>query len=83
MPDKSTVGDPIWVESCMNNIEHKECHKKYPSTILYSKQTKYDPTYHKGGKWRDGMGAYLSARQIAITNENIDYLIENYVIKET
>lgn len=71
---RSTVGDPIWVESLMTVEEHALAHKKYPNTVRTSKPIQYDPNYHKGGTWRKGMGANLTAEEIKISNDNFDNL---------
>jgi hypothetical protein len=73
---KSTVGDPIWVESLMTAAEHAECHKKYPTTVKSSKPVLFDPNYHLGGKWRAGMGSGYTAAEIIIINKQIDQLHE-------
>lgn len=70
-------GPPIWVESCMTAQEHREAHKKYPNTVTRREPVLYNPSYHKGGKWRNGMGYVLSAEEIKNINGNIDYLLKN------
>jgi hypothetical protein len=71
---RSTVGDPIWVESLLTPEEHAECHKLYPNTVLSSKPIQYDPNHYKGGTWRKGMGKNLTAEEIKIFNKNFDNL---------
>lgn len=71
---KSTIGDPIWVESIMTAEEHAEMHKKYPSTVTRSKPVQYDPNYHTGGKWRAGMGKGYSPQEIDAINKAMDNL---------
>lgn len=68
---KSTVGDPIWVESIMTADEHSISHKKFPSTVTDSKPTQYNPNIHKGGKWRAGMGKGYSASEINALNDTM------------
>lgn len=63
---RSTVGDPIWVESLMTSAELAEAHKKYPNTVRSGKHFEYDPNHYKGGTWRAGMGAQLTPAEIAI-----------------
>lgn len=76
---KLVTGPPIWVESCMDSEEHREAHKRHPTTVLHSKPVEYDPTYHKGGKWRNGMGRYLTAEEAKKCNDNLDEII-NYLL---
>lgn len=71
---KSTVGDPIWVESLLTPEEHAEVRWNYPNMVRSTKPTAYDPNYHKGGTWRKGMGANLTAEEIKIINRNFDNL---------
>lgn len=73
---KSTIGDPIWVESVMTPEEHAEAHKKYPATVKNSKPTQFDPNYHLGGKWRGNMGGGYSKAEIDHINKNIDNLFK-------
>lgn len=55
-------GPPIWVESLMTSEEWREGYKTYPGTYNEPDQVPYDNNYHKGGKWRGGMGYPLSKR---------------------
>lgn len=69
-------GPPIWVESVLSPEEYSEAAKKYPSVFTNgSKATQYSPNHHKGGKWRNGMGANLKEEEIKNINHNIDYLL--------
>jgi hypothetical protein len=73
---KSTVGDPIWVESLMNAQELQEAHRLYPNTVRHSKHFEYDANYYKGGTWRAGMGRNLTPVEIALFNHNFDKLTD-------
>lgn len=73
---KSTVGDPIWVESLMTSAELAEAHRKYPNTVRSSKHFEYVASYYKGGTWRAGMGARLTPAEVAIFNHNFDKLTD-------
>lgn len=68
--------EPIWVESLLTPEEHAECHKKYPSTVIRSKPVQFLEDYHTGGKWRNGMGAVLTAKEIEISNKMMEKLRE-------
>ncbi len=67
-------GPPIWVESLMTPEEHRQAHKDHPTTVKKSTPIAYDPSYHRGGTWREGMGGGLTPEEIAINNKNIDNL---------
>jgi hypothetical protein len=69
-------GFPIWVESLMNAEEWRERHRKYPTTSTIKQSISYNPEYHKGGKWRAGMGKTLTSSEIDFTNKTIDKLRE-------
>jgi hypothetical protein len=68
-------GPPIWVESLMNATEWKENYKKYPANEIKELVT-FDPSYHKGGKWRAGMGAKLSSQEVDLINKRIDEILK-------
>ena len=76
MEQRIKEGPPIWVESLMTAEEHKECHRKYPSTVVTKEPVPYDASYHKGGKWRDGMGKGFTPDEIRSFNRGIDKLRE-------
>lgn len=71
---KSTVGDPIWVESLLTPEEHAEVHRMYPNLVHTSKPIPYDPNKYRGGTWRKGMGATLTPEEVKILNDNFDNL---------
>lgn len=79
---KSTVGDPIWVESLMSTEEHAEAHKKYPTVVTDSKPKPFNPNYHKGGKWRAGMGAVVPKEERDRHNKFMEELIRTKVLLE-
>jgi hypothetical protein len=68
-------GPPIWVESTMTREEWKARYKKYP-TSTQPEPTQYDPSYHKGGKWRDRMGAGYTNEEIVSMCKALDNLRE-------
>lgn len=69
---KSTVGDPIWIESLLTRSEWKHMRKKFPSVF----STPEPPEMFEGDfKWRAGMGAFLKKEEIENINGNIDYLL--------
>lgn len=77
MSAKSTVGDPIWVESLMTTEEYRETAKRYPSTFTNGpRPVLFDPSIHEGGKWRNRMGAGYTAEEIKTVNDNIDKLFK-------
>jgi hypothetical protein len=45
-------GPPIWVSSLLTREEWVENFKKY-ATCTVPSPPEYDPTYYKGGKWRN------------------------------
>jgi hypothetical protein len=71
---KSTVGEPIWVESLMSSQELQEAHRLYPNTVRSGKHFEYDPSRYKGGTWRAGMGMRLTPAEIALFNHNFEKL---------
>lgn len=68
---KSSVGDPIWVETLMTPVEYKESARKYgyDGSII-----QFNPSAHGGGKWRAGMGGGYTQAEIAGINKNLDNL---------
>ena len=71
---------PVWVESLLSPEEYRESHKLYPTTVLTPDAPAYDPTYHKGGRWRLKMGRGLSKEEIDLTNKELEKLYN--LIKE-
>jgi len=72
---KSTVGDPIWVETIASKEEYREAALLNPST--FSKGTTpplYNPNIHKGGTWREGMGGGISSIDIINYNKGLENL---------
>lgn len=69
-------GPPIWVESLLTKEEHKEIHKKYPQCVPTKEPVLYDPSHHKGGKWRYKMGQVSSEEEIKDYNKKMDKLHE-------
>ena len=66
---KSTVGDPIWVESVLTDAEYKECAKKYPST--YDKGPIKPAMFECEFKWRYRMGAGMTPSELRVYNQRI------------
>lgn len=73
---KSTIGDPIWVESLLTTSEHSKCHSMYPKTVLNSKPIEFNPNYHAGGKWRAGMGFGFSSVELNEMGKAMDKLYD-------
>ena len=72
---KSTVGEPIWVETILTPEEYREAAKKYPSVFSNGPvASQYDSSRHSGGKWRAGMGKGYSEAEIKQINKNLDVL---------
>jgi hypothetical protein len=72
---RSTVGDPIWVESVLTPEEYRIAARKYPSVFSNGPvPIPYDPSRHQGGKWRAGMGKGYTAEEIKTINKNLDSL---------
>lgn len=72
---KSTVGDPIWVESIASPADYRIAAGMFPSTFPKgSSAPLYNPNIHKGGTWRDGMGASLSKDEIVNYNKGLELL---------
>lgn len=72
---KSTVGDPIWIESVLSTQEYREVAKSYPA--LFSNgpiAPHYDKNHYKDGKWRAGMGDYLNRDEAKMINDRIALL---------
>ncbi len=67
-------GDPIWVESLLNDKEYAEMAKKYPNT--YPKGSKKVQEFSCDFKWRKGMGAVKSAAEITAANIKLDKAFE-------
>lgn len=72
-PQGIKEGPPIWVESLMTRPEWRERKRKYKTSII-DEPVEYDASYHKGGKWRQGMGYSLSLEEIRNINSNLEYL---------
>ncbi len=70
---KSTVGEPMFVESLMTPDEWKRRMIMYPATShLYFSRVNKNKTH--SFKWRFGMGYGLSPTEIGNINGNLDYL---------
>lgn len=67
-------GPPIWVESLMTPEEWKARYKMWVSSSTHKEVVQYDPNYHKGGKWRAGMGEGFTIAEIQEYNRKIDQL---------
>lgn len=62
-------GPPIWVESIMTPEEWKARFKTWSGT--HREVIQYDSNYHKGGKWRAGMGKGFTPEEIADFNKKL------------
>lgn len=74
---KSTVGDPIWVESLLTAQEWKEQSKKYSKT--YRTETMVSE-FECEFKWRKRMGNFSTQDEIKTFNARIDFLIDTKVL---
>lgn len=72
---KTTLGEPMYVESLMTPQEWKDNMMRYPSTshLFFSRMNKGKTNSFK---WRFGMGGGLSPTEIANINSNLDYLLK-------
>lgn len=69
----STTGDPIWAESILTAAEWKEQSKVYPNVY----QKNIPPQMFEGDyKWRHGMGASLTAKEIQLINTRLDAVLK-------
>jgi hypothetical protein len=64
-------GKKIWVESLLTPTEWKEQSKIHPS--VYNTDIPYAP-FECEFRWRQGMGAPLTAQEIKIINLRLDYI---------
>ncbi len=73
---KSSVGDPIWVETTINTDgEYRNAARKFPALFGNgATPLQYDSNFHAGGKWRAGMGKGYSESEIKQINKNLDNL---------
>jgi hypothetical protein len=72
---KSSVGDPIWVETIMTAEEYGAAARKYPALFSSgSTPIQFNQSHHGGGKWRAGMGKGYSESEIVQINKNLDNL---------
>jgi len=76
---KTTLGDPMYVESLMTPDEWSRRRREYPSTSHFH--------YHEVNrlktnsfKWRFGMGERLSPTEIGNINMNLDYLRKKFKV---
>lgn len=67
---------PVWVESLLSPEDYRQSHKLYPTTVLSSDAPSYNPTYHKGGRWRFRMGKTLSKEEIDLANRELEKLYD-------
>jgi len=80
---KSTVGDPIWVESIANPADYRIAAGMFPSTFPKgSSAPLYNSNIHKGGTWREGMGAGLGFTEIVNYNKGLEKLRELILTKK-
>lgn len=72
---KTTLGDPMYVESLMTQSEWSERRRNYPSSshLHYHEVNRLKTNSFK---WRFGMGASLTLEEIKNTNGNLDYLLQ-------
>jgi DNA polymerase III alpha subunit (gram-positive type) len=70
---KSTVGDPIWVESIMSDKDYKEMSHKFPNTYKSGNKT---AMFECDFKWRYGMGYSLSDEEIKIITNRFDFILK-------
>ena len=70
---KPTRGDPMYVESLMNQGEWQIRMIRYPNTShQYFSRVNKNKT--NSFRWRFGMGNTLSSTEIGNINSNLDYL---------
>lgn len=79
---KSTVGDPIWVESILSDSDYLAMSKVYPNT--YTNGGKKIPMFECEVKWRYGMGAKLTPQEVKLRNDKMDaVMIKAGLIKKS
>lgn len=71
---KSKVGEPIWVESLLNDSDYAECAKRYPNT--YVKGSKKVQFFKSDYEWRWRMGGNVTAEEIKKNNKWYDMLLK-------
>lgn len=71
---RSSVGDPIWIESILTPEEYKVASKKFLSVFKDGMAPMFLPNYHQGGKWRDRMGKGYTDIEIKSYNKALEDL---------
>lgn len=64
------LGEPIWVESLMNDKDYSEMSRLYPNT--YAKGSKKVEEFDCDFKWRKGMGASIPIGERELVNKRLD-----------
>lgn len=76
---KTSLGEPMYVESLMSPTEWQRRMIRYPNTS-HEYFSRVNKNKTSSFKWRFGMGGGLSPTEIGNINSNLDYLRQKFKV---